>query len=214
MRILVIDDHQITRMGLRVILKELEPDAAIDEAEDGITAGKLIKENKYRLCLMDLNLPRTDSNQLMLSIKTAQPEIRLLVISMNSEDVYGLNSLKNGADGFVSKANGYEEIKKAIIRVLDNNKYMSNELIQSLIETKITHINQNPFSRLTEKELEITRDICEGMSTKEIAARTKLAISSISTYKTKIFHKMQVNNLIELAELYKIHILSRSNDLK
>ena len=136
-----------------------------------------------------------------------KPEMKILVVSMNNEDVYALNVLKNGAMGFVSKANGYNDIKSAILKVLENKKFMSENVISLLIESESEKLESNPFNRLSERELEISKLICEGHPTKMIAFKTNLQLSTISTYKAKIFEKLQVRNTIELFELSKVHML-------
>jgi two-component system invasion response regulator UvrY len=207
LNILIVDDHMITRMGLKVLMKDVLPAHTVDEAETGNDAMLLVKEKSYDLCLMDLNIPKTDSLEMIKRFKVMKPEMKILVVSMNNEDVYALNVLKNGAMGFVSKANGYNDIKSAILKVLENKKFMSENVISLLIESESEKLESNPFNRLSERELEISKLICEGHPTKMIAFKTNLQLSTISTYKAKIFEKLQVRNTIELFELSKVHML-------
>ncbi len=207
LKILIVDDHMITRMGLKVLMKDVLPAHTVDEAETGNDAMLLVKEKSYDLCLMDLNIPKTDSLEMIKRFKVMRQEMKILVVSMNNEDVYALNVLKNGAMGFVSKANGYEDIKSAILKVLENKKFMSENIISLLIESESEKLESNPFNRLSERELEISKLICEGHPTKMIAFKTNLQLSTISTYKAKIFEKLQVRNTIELFELSKVHML-------
>lgn len=207
LKILIVDDHMITRMGLKVLMKDVLPAHTVDEAETGNDAMLLVKEKSYDLCLMDLNIPKTDSLEMIKRFKVMRHEMKILVVSMNNEDVYALNVLKNGAMGFVSKANGYEDIKSAILKVLENKKFMSENIISLLIESESEKLESNPFNRLSERELEISKLICEGHPTKMIAFKTNLQLSTISTYKAKIFEKLQVRNTIELFELSKVHML-------
>jgi DNA-binding NarL/FixJ family response regulator len=194
-------------MGLKVLMKDVLPAHTVDEAETGNDAMLLVKEKSYDLCLMDLNIPKTDSLEMIKRFKVMRQEMKILVVSMNNEDVYALNVLKNGAMGFVSKANGYEDIKSAILKVLENKKFMSENIISLLIESESEKLESNPFNRLSERELEISKLICEGHPTKMIAFKTNLQLSTISTYKAKIFEKLQVRNTIELFELSKVHML-------
>ncbi len=205
--ILIIDDHLITRMGLKVLLKEILPQHHVDEAEVGSDALEFISAKKYDLCLLDLNIPKTDTMELLKKIKLKQPQTKVLVISMNNEDIYAINVLKNGAMGFVSKANGYDEIKAAILKVLDNKKFMSENVISLLIEADAEKQENNPFNKLTDRELVIAKLVCEGFPTKAIAIKSNLQLSTISTYKAKIFEKLQVKNSIELFELSRLHNL-------
>lgn len=206
---ILIDDHLITRMGMKVLLNEIISANHIDEAENGIDAMALVKANTYDLCLMDLNIPNTDTIELMKKFRIMQPQMKILVISMNNEDVYAINVLRNGAMGFVSKANGYNEIKTAILKVLDNKVFMSENVVSLLIDSGSVALKSaaNPFQKLSERELEVSKLMCEGYTTKMIAQKVNLQLSTISTYKTKIYEKLQITSVIELFELSKVHNL-------
>ncbi len=209
-RILIIDDHLITRLGLKLLLKEILPAHQVDETDSGAEALELLKKKEYDICLLDLNIPKTDTMDLLRQVRNYPNPVKVLVVSMNNEDVYALNVMKYGAMGFISKANGYDEIKAAILKVLNGKKYMSEKVISFLIETETERLEVNPFGRLSERELEIAKLICEGFPTKAIALKTSLQLSTISTYKSKIFEKLQVKNTIELFELSVVHKLLKS----
>lgn len=206
-QVIIIDDHLITRMGLKVLLKEILPIHKVDEAEVGSDALELFKTTNYDLCLLDLNIPKTDTMELLRLIRIRQPRCKVLVVSMNNEDIYAINVMKNGAKGFVSKANGYDDIKTAILKVLDNKKFVSENIISLLIDADIEKQDANPFHKLTDRELAIAKLLCEGYPTKAIAIKSSLQLSTVSTYKSKIFEKMQVKNAIELFELSRMYNL-------
>jgi len=186
------------------------PAHQVDETDSGAEALELLKKKEYDICLLDLNIPKTDTMDLLRQVRNYPNPVKVLVVSMNNEDVYALNVMKYGAMGFISKANGYDEIKAAILKVLNGKKYMSEKVISFLIETETERLEVNPFGRLSERELEIAKLICEGFPTKAIALKTSLQLSTISTYKSKIFEKLQVKNTIELFELSVVHKLLKS----
>lgn len=205
---LIIDDHAITRIGLKVLLNEMFIELPIDEAKNGEEAESLIMKNDYDFCTLDLNMPETDSMLLLKKIVKKQPKAKVLVISMNNEDIYAINVIRNGAMGFVSKENGFDSIKEAILNVSNNKKYVSERVISMLLSEDKSNESGNPFLRLSEREIEIVRLLLEGLSTKSIALKINLQITTISTHKTRIFEKLQVANTIELYELSKLHQLN------
>lgn len=205
-RALVVDNHVIARIGLKVILKEMFPGAQIEEAQDSKEAEDRIRKSDFDLCLLDLNLPHTDSMVLLKQMRQQRPNLRILVISMNNEEIFAISALKNGALGYISKDNEFEVIKEAIKRVLENRKYMSDKMLTMLIDSD--HLSNNlvnPFSKLSDRELIVVHLLLNGLTTKQIAQKINLQLSTISTYKGKIYSKLQISNPIELFELSKLH---------
>lgn len=211
MRILVIDDHAIIIAGLQILLKELFLNCKIDEANYGDKAKLLFESNDYDLVIMDLNLPETDSLKLLKYFTTYKPQVKVLIFSMKKEDVYALGVIRLGAKGYVSKESGYTELKDAITKIVNNGIYVSDHLL-----TKVLHSNNgnkhhndnivtNPMSTLTKRELEIIELLAIGHGTKEIANLTGLKTNTISTFKHKIFSKLNVSNTIELIEVLNLN---------
>lgn len=209
-KILIIDDHSLTRLGIYSVLKDIFPGATIDFAENGFMAEQLLKEKVYNLCTMDINMPGTNSLELLKKIKSISDKTKVLVVSMNNEDVYAISMLKAGADGYVSKEKDFNIIKKAINTISLNKKFVSENTLDILLSNhgNINNHKENPFSSLSNRELEITKLILEGATTKEISSRTELKWSTVSTHKNKIFEKLNINSTIELFELWKLHNMS------
>jgi two-component system, NarL family, invasion response regulator UvrY len=211
-RALLVDDHVIARMGLKVLLKEMFPGAELEEAQNGDEAEEKVKQFDFDLCLLDLNMPKTDSITLLKRMLYLRPTLKVLVISMNNEEVFAVNVLKSGALGYISKENSFDVIRDAIIRVLENKKYMSDKVLNMLLDYEgRVHNFANPFSKLSERELMVAKLMIEGYSTKQIADKANLQLSTISTYKGKIFNKLQITNAIELFELSRLHKLAGIN---
>lgn len=206
-KILIIDDHLITRMGLKLLLKDILPTHHVDETGSDKEALEWLAKKRYDLCLLDINVRKKETIEMLQKIKQLPNPAKVLVLSMVNEDTQALHLMKYGAMGFVSKSNGFDELKTAILKVLDNKKYMSESVISMLIEMETEKVEVNPFNRLSEREVQIAKFICEGFPTKAIAVKTNLQLSTISTYKAKIYEKLQVKNTIELFELGVMHKL-------
>jgi two-component system, NarL family, invasion response regulator UvrY len=201
-KFLLIDDHVVVRSGIKLMLGNMYEGCEIHEAKDGDSAMAFLKENSYDFAMLDVQMPNTDSFVLMEHIKTNYPQLRVLVFSMNSENIYALRFIKAGAMGFISKEAPMDEIKKAISQVVSGKKYISEEMLFVLAEgTSSTSSNANPFSSLSSREFEIVSMLLNGKTISSIAADLNLGISTVGTHKGRIFTKLKVTNLLELKEL-------------
>jgi two-component system, NarL family, invasion response regulator UvrY len=204
--LLLADDHSVIRTGMKMIIENFLPHVTIDEADDGDSAFKKIKANNYDLVILDVNMPNTDSLGLVTNILALKPGMKILMFSMNDEEVYAKRYLKMGVMGYVKKDEPEAEIKKAITSVLNNKKYISPRLSQIMIED--LHSNntaENPFDNLSPREFEIAQHLIRGESLAEICSKLTLHSSTVGTHKARIFDKLKCKNVIDLNSLAKVH---------
>ena len=150
-------------------------------------------------------MPDSDTAGLMEYIKTVYPHARVLIFSMTAESIYAKRFLKAGAMGFVTKNAGLTELQKAIDMVLNNRIYMSNHLLEQLVVDLGGNKVTDPFEKLSSREIEIVSLLTSGKSLTEIAEILSLAISTVGTYKARLFEKLKVNNLVELIEMWRLY---------
>jgi two-component system, NarL family, invasion response regulator UvrY len=202
---LLIDDHEIIRRGLNMLIMDFYPDAHVLEAHDGDSAIELLKKNSFDLIMFDVQMPNTNSFGLFEYIMNFYPQANVLVFSMGSEMLYGRRFIIAGAKGYLSKNASIDEVRKAIDSVLSGHKYISENLIDAFIgEPKKSH-RGNPFSQLSDREFEITSLILSGLSVSEIGQQLHIQPSTVGTYKTRIFEKLNVSNVIQLKELASLY---------
>jgi two-component system invasion response regulator UvrY len=206
-QILIVDDHSIVRTGIKVLL-EAQLNMPADEAEDGRAALKLIKEKKYDLILLDINMPGMDCSQLINAVLSFDPDSSILIFSMNEEELFARHYLKLGVKGFLSKRSSPEEIIYAIRQVLSGKRYISRELAEILGDQMNGHKNENPFQTLSQRELTVVSYLLKGNKISEIGELMNLHASTISTYRNRIFEKLNIKSLIDLTELARIHHFS------
>ena len=207
---LLIDDHEIVRSGVKNVLQELFKPCEIYEAKDEKSALNQLKERKYDLVIMDVQIPDTDTAGLMEYIKTRYADLRVLMFSMSSENVYAKRFLKAGAMGFVSKNSGLTELKKAVELVLNDRKYISESLAEQLAGEIGSQQPFNPFDKLSAREFEIAGLLMAGKSGNEISALLSINSSTVGTHKARLFEKLNINNLPELIEVARIYKLNFS----
>jgi two-component system, NarL family, invasion response regulator UvrY len=200
-KFLLIDDHVVVRSGIKLLLSNIYKDSEINEAKDGDTAIELVKNNHYDFVMLDVQMPNTDSFALMEHFKANYPLLKVLVFSMNSENIYALRYIRAGAMGFISKDAPLDEIKTAIEQVLNGKKYISEEMLFVLAEGASQGADVNPFNTLSAREFEIVSMLLNGKTISLIAAELNLGISTVGTHKGRIFTKLKVTNLLELKEL-------------
>ncbi|MDQ6763946.1 MAG: response regulator transcription factor [Bacteroidota bacterium] len=203
--ILLVDDHVIIRAGLKMFIECLIPHSVIDEAPDGNIAFEKIKQKDYDLLILDVNMPGTDSFGLVSNIMAVKPESKILMLSMNAEEIYAKKYLMLGAQGYIGKDAPEAEIKKAIETILNDKRYLSTSLSRSLTEEALGNKSFNPFDSLSPQEFKIIQYLMKGESVSEISEKLNLHTSTIGTHKARIFKKLNCKNIVDINSLAKIH---------
>jgi two-component system, NarL family, invasion response regulator UvrY len=207
-KFLLVDDHVVIRTGLRVLLADLYPFAEIHEATDGESMLKKLREHQFKLIIMDIQMPNTESTALMNTVITRYPNASVLVYSMSSEAIYAKRFIKAGAKGFLSKEAPLSELKKAIHQVLSNKKYLSDTMIEILTNELHQDKPSNPFSMLSPREFEIVSMLLSGNTLSEISHTLNIQPSTVATHKARVFEKLNVKNILELKDLASVYEFS------
>ena len=206
LRVLVADDHEIVRMGLIQEIKQLKPQALLYEVEDYDSLYKQISKNRFDLAILDVKMPNGSFQEAIEYIRFKQPELKILVFSSQDEQLYAARYLKMGADGFLNKHSSKEVIERALNDMLSKGKYLSEELKDAMIFDSLTKQKKaSPVESLSNRELQVANKLCEGMTIKEMSDHLHLHTSTISTYKNRIFEKLNINSIPELIEVLRMY---------
>ncbi len=208
-KILIVDDHNIIRSGIKIMFTGELAHFSFDEAADGDTAMELIRNHNYSLIILDINMPGMSAQSIIENAIRLNGDAKILIFSMNAENIYAKPFLKMGAKGYIRKDEAAEEIRHAIITVLNNKRYISKELSENFAGDLLVKQTDNPFDKLSPKQSEITRFLIEGKGLNEICHKLNLHSSTISTQKTRIFQKLNVKNVVDLYALAKMHMVAR-----
>lgn len=191
-RVAVVDDHQLVRMGLKQII-ESQPDFTwAGEAKTGREALSLLRAGACDVLLLDLSLPDMSGLDVLRQIKAHHDSVATLVLSAYPENQYGLNVLRAGASGFVSKTADDGELCRAIRAAVRGGRYVSPELAEMLVSGMQGAPGEPRHSVLSEREFQIFCKLAEGKSVSEIAAKLFLSVKTVSTYRTRILEKMSM----------------------
>lgn len=206
--ILITDDHDIVRLGTSIVIKEVIPDAIINQATDLGETISLLKEKPIALLLLDINMPGGNNINMIKEVLSIQPELKILVFSSYDENIYALRYLQAGAAGYVHKNSSKEELKNAISSVMEKGRYMSSEVSNLFMDTLTTGrssiLEANPLNLLSNREMDVAKLLMKGMSIAEVSNTMGLKNSTISTYKTRIFDKLQIDNLPDMIEIFRL----------
>lgn len=198
MKLLIIDDHAIVRRGIQFLLLSHFQGIEFGEAEEAKSGLASVMENDWDIVLLDLSMPGRNGMDLIQEIKTAKPELPILVISGQSEKDYAVRALKLGASGFVSKQSAAEVLVIAIERVLAGGKYISMALAEQLAGALAGNSPGTPHQALSNRELQVLKLIALGQSIKEIGSELALSPKTIATYRSRIAEKMGLASNVEL----------------
>lgn len=201
LQMLVVEDHSVVRMGVKMNVEERFEAVNIREAERFPEALELINKFPFDIIILDINLPGGGSTQMINEIKKIQKDTPILIFTGIDEAKLALRYIQAGASGFISKTASDEDFITAIKEVLKNRKYISAMTQQHLLNAIAENlpISKIPMlKKLSVREKEIADLIIQGKWTNEISEILNLKANTISTVKARIFEKMEVNNPIEL----------------
>ncbi|MEP1094108.1 MAG: response regulator transcription factor [Cyclobacteriaceae bacterium] len=199
--LLVVDDHQIIRDGIRFYFEEDEEFIIKDEAENGLEALELLKNNQYDIILTDINMPEMDGVELMKSIKENHSDQKVLVLSMFNEAAYINKMISLGANGYVLKKSNKTELVQAIKTILAGEDHYSEEVYKTIIGNIAGRKPKHRLSLetdLSEREKEVLLLITEECSNQDIADKLFISIRTVETHKRNLLEKTGCKNIAGL----------------
>ncbi|MBZ0245284.1 MAG: response regulator transcription factor [Cyclobacteriaceae bacterium] len=207
LKFLLVDDHAIVRRGLNQILKDEFSKAIITEVGDADGAMDAISGQEFDLVICDISIPGTTGLELCKNIKKVRPSQPMLVLSMHKEEQYAVRALKVGASGYLAKESAPEELIKAVRHILMGKKYVSTSLAAILVNHLGDQGQQELHEILSDRELEVLKQIAKGKSLTEIGNKLNLSPNTISTYRARILEKMKMKTNAELIQYVLEHKL-------
>ena len=199
---LIIEDHTVVRMGMKLLLQEVIPDIAVMEADSFPDGMCLVKQHQIDIVILDISISGGAHTQMIPLIRNFLPSCKVLIFSALDEEKYALRYLQAGANGYLSKKAPHEDYVEALNALIRNERYVSHAIHQSILMGISSNKRKSAaasWKSLSGRETEITKLLIQGMWTKQIANTLTLKESTVSTFKRKIFEKVGVSNVMELA---------------
>lgn len=198
-RILIADDHDILRAGLKHILQDSGDIVVAGEASDGYQVLTQLRAEKWDAIVLDLSMPGKSGIELIKQIKGEFPRLPILILSMHKEDLYAVRALKAGASGYLCKDSAETLLVQAIRKVAGGGLFIDQAVAEKLAVEMLTGTtNGAPHSRLTDREYQIFLLVAKGHGVTDISRQLNLSVKTVSTHKTRILEKMGLANSAEL----------------
>ena len=198
--ILVVDDHEVVRLGLREVISH-EPDLRVcGEAAEATEAMALARETRPDVVIVDLSLKDSNGMDLIKDISALMPAAAILVLSMHDESFYAERALRAGAQGYVMKEEGTDNIIEAIRKVMAGRIYLSPRMSSLMLEKAAgrTAQQRSPESALSNRELEVFELVGQGLGPTDVAQRLGLSVKTVETYRSHIKDKLGLKNATAL----------------
>jgi len=203
--ILIADDHAIVRIGLRILINNIDADIHIEEAVNGEAVIGKLKSRSFDLLILDVNMPQTESFSLADYLRKQFPSLKILIFTMNQEVSFAMRFIKLGVHGYLFKQTVEAEIQSAIRRIREGHIYISDFFSELISSEVLSRREVNPFEGLSDREFEVTLQILKGYSMSEIARTLHLNRSTVGTHKSRVMKKLRLTNTIELINLARKH---------
>jgi DNA-binding NarL/FixJ family response regulator len=193
-RILVVDDHEIVRAGLKELLSIYHEFTVAGEAGSGVDAVKMVREANWDVVLLDISMPDMNGIEALTQIRRIKPEQPVLILTMHPEDQYAVNLLRAGANGYLRKECSPEMLVAAIRTVASGRRYISPALGDQLAGELDGEGHKALHTELSEREFQVFCKLAAGQAVSEVADELFLSVKTVSTYRARILDKMRIKS--------------------
>ena len=204
MKILLIDDHKLIKLGIKVLLEDNEKFSVIDDCASKKEFSEKISNESYDLFICDISLPDGSGYDILEIIKEKKLNTKVIILSMHEDKSYMKKAFKLGASGYVTKSTAHEEILKAIDKVIFKNDIYLNEKYATIFYELF---KEDKEIELSEREKEVGRYIVEGYTPTDIGEKLFLSVKTVDTYKKRLMEKTNTKKRSELVEYLKSNLI-------
>lgn len=197
-KILIVDDHEVVREGLKKIISQTRDIVVADEARNGQEALEKLLKNDYDVVLLDISLPGRSGLEVLTDMRKQKPKTPVLILSIHPEEKYAVRTLRGGASGYLTKESAHGELIAAIREVSSGGKYVTASLAKRLARELEVDYEKPPHEMLSDREYQVLCKIASGLTVKEIAAEMFLSPNTVSTYRARLLQKMSMKSDVEL----------------
>lgn len=202
MQLIVADDHPMIQKGLSYILKELYADFHLTTVYDGEKLYQALRNTVFDLLILDINMPSMSFQQYE-DIAVRYPHLKVLIYSQNPEKEFAPRYIKAGAKGYIEKSSSDEELVKAIKKIMGGGNYWTEDVMNIMMDQFRGNKSGNPFHNLSNREYDVALQLLYGKNLNEIGSELNLSPSTVSTYKVRLFEKLNVDNSVSFFRLAK-----------
>ncbi len=197
-KILVIDDHEVVRLGVKQILGKALPHVELGEADTGQKGIAAVQREAWDLAIVDLSLPDQSGLGLLCELHRLAPDLPLMVLSLHAEEQYAVRAFRAGAMAYLTKQVAPEELARAVTHVLAGRMYVTPSLGEYMASSLTKHASRPGHHTLSVRELEVLDLLAQGQSVRHIAESLALSIKTVSTYRARLLEKLELTTTAEL----------------
>ena len=202
-KVLIADNHPIIRMGVRKVLESANGFEMVDDVATTEELFQKLQNVTPDVVMLEMDIPEMNGIAALRKIKKEYPNVKVLMYSGQSEDVYALSAIRAGAFGYLSKASDVDYIISAVKKVSEGSMFITNELAQRLAFDEGTKKPRRFFRKLSTREIEVLKLLASGKRNKEVAQGLNLNEKTVSTYKARLMKKLNVDNMVDLLQQAK-----------
>ncbi|GGI55762.1 response regulator [Winogradskyella haliclonae] len=207
-KILLVDSHPVVREGLKQTLNKNHEYQVVGDLCSGVEIFEFIRENDVDIIISEIDLPELNGITALRAIKKEHKTIKILMFSHQPEEIYAISTLKAGASGYLSKNANTAKIVEAVDAINQGKVYLSEKMDKHYRYTDTAKSRARLFKRLSTRETEVLKLLSIGKKNKHIAAELDINEKTVSTYKARLFKKLNVDNIIDLVHQAKHHDLT------
>jgi len=204
-RVLLVDDHELVRTGIRRLLEDFDGIEVMAEAENGEEAVSLVRKDKPDVILMDVNMPGIGGLEATRKLLQIHDDMKIIVVTIHVEEPFPTRLLKAGASGYLTKGCAISEIVEAIRTVHKGKRFIGSDVAQQLAMSILPGNDKSPFETLSQRELQVMLMVTQGQRIQEIAEKLCLSPKTVSTYRYRLFDKLDVKSDVELTHMAMRH---------
>ncbi|MGL5948775.1 MAG: UvrY/SirA/GacA family response regulator transcription factor [Aeromonas sp.] len=199
--VFLVDDHELVRTGIRRILEDVRGIKVVGEVGSGEAAVAFCRQHHPDVILMDMNMPGIGGLEATRKILRMQPDVRIIVLTIHTENPFPTKVMQAGAAGYLTKGAAPDEMIQAIRLVHSGQRYISPEIAQQMALSHFAPADENPFKALSERELQIMLMITKGQKAPQIAEQLNLSPKTVNSYRYRLFSKLGIKGDVELTHL-------------
>lgn len=199
--VLLVDDHELVRTGIRRLLSDISGINVYAEAKDGESAIAAVRKKRPDVVLMDVSMPGIGGLEATRKLKQIDSSLPVIILTVHTDDPFPTSLLKAGASGYLHKGCTVDEIVTAIKEVNSGRRYICTEIAQNLALSLLPGNDGSPFDNLSQREMQVMFMLVQGNKVQDISEKLCLSPKTISTYRSRLFEKLAVRNDAELTRL-------------
>ncbi|AGB82055.1 response regulator containing a CheY-like receiver domain and an HTH DNA-binding domain [Serratia sp. FGI94] len=211
--VLLVDDHELVRAGIRRILEDIKGIKVVGEVQCGEDAVKWCRNNVVEIVLMDMNMPGIGGLEATRKIVRYAPDIKVIMLTIHTENPLPAKVMQAGAAGYLSKGAAPQEVVNAIRSVHAGQRYIASDIAQQMALSQLEPEAETPFSCLSDRELQIMLMITKGKKVNEISEQLNLSPKTVNSYRYRMFSKLNISGDVELTHLAIRHGLFNAETL-